>query len=97
MNTTLQKQCTAKVQQILLKNIQKKGEMIMASSLVQVRVDNELKREAIELFDKLGLDISTAIRVFLARAVRDGGIPFSMVLEEKAEVVEAIEVTEDNE
>ncbi len=70
--------------------------MVMASSLVQLRVDNELKKEAIELFDKLGLDISTAIRVFLARAVRDGGIPFSMVLEEeKAEVEETI--TEDNE
>ena len=56
-----------------------------------------MKKEAIELFDKLGLDISTAIRVFLARAVRDGGIPFSMVLEEKAEVVEEVAVTEDNE
>ncbi len=69
----------------------------MASSLVQVRVDNELKKEAIELFDKLGLDISTAIRVFLARAVRDGGIPFSMVLEESKTEAEEIEVTEDNE
>ena len=69
----------------------------MASSLVQVRVDNELKKEAIELFDKLGLDISTAIRVFLARAVRDGWIPFSMVLEESKTEAEEIEVTEDNE
>ena len=64
--------------------------MAGSSSLVQLRVDNELKKEAIELFDKLGLDISTAIRVFLARAVRDGGIPFSMVLEEKTEVVEEV-------
>ena len=59
----------------------------MASSLVQLRVDNDLKREAIELFDKLGLDLSTAIRVFLTRAVKEGGIPFSMVLEENTEEI----------
>lgn len=70
---------------------------VMGSSLVQLRVDNELKKEAIELFDKLGLDISTAIRIFLTRAVKDGGIPFSMVLEENKTEAEEIEVTEENE
>ena len=64
----------------------------MASSLVQLRVDNELKRQAIELFDALGLDLSTAIRIFLTRAVKEEGIPFPMVLkEETEEVVEEIE------
>lgn len=64
----------------------------MPSSLVQLRVDNELKRQAIELFDALGLDLSTAIRIFLTRAVKEEGIPFPMVLkEETEEVVEEIE------
>ena len=64
----------------------------MPSSLVQLRVDNELKRQAVELFDALGLDLSTAIRIFLTRAVKEEGIPFPMVLkEETEEVVEEIE------
>ena len=64
----------------------------MASSLVQLRVDNELKRQAVELFDKLGLDLSTAIRIFLTRAVKEEGIPFPMVLKEETE--EVVEETE---
>ena len=68
----------------------------MASSLVQLRVDDQLKKEAIELFDKLGLDLSTAIRIFLTRAVKEEGIPFSMMLKDvKEEITE--DVVEENE
>lgn len=68
----------------------------MASSLVQLRVDDQLKKEAIELFDKLGLDLSTAIRIFLTRAVKEEGIPFSMMLkDDKEEIIE--DVVEENE
>ena len=34
-------------------------------SFVQVRIEEELKEEAIKLFNELGLDLSTAIRLFL--------------------------------
>ena len=68
----------------------------MASSLVQLRVDDQLKKEAIELFDKLGLDLSTAIRIFLTRAVKEEGIPFSMMLkDDKEEIIE--DIVEENE
>ena len=55
----------------------------MANTLVQLRVDNLLKEQAIELFTKLGIDLQTAIRMFLSRAVQIQGIPFSMRLPEK--------------
>lgn len=52
----------------------------MASSLVQIRLDDELKSEATALYDALGLDLPTAIRMFIKRSVMIGGIPFSMTL-----------------
>ena len=45
--------------------IEFKGGHIMASSVVQFRIDDDLKDQAAEIFDKLGLDLSTAIRIFL--------------------------------
>lgn len=45
-------------------------------AVLQIRIDDELKREASMLFDELGLDLSTAIRMFLKKAVIEKGLPF---------------------
>ncbi len=52
----------------------------MASSLIQLRVDDKLKAEATSLYEKLGLDLPTAIRMFLLRSVQEEGVPFKMTL-----------------
>ena len=52
----------------------------MATSLLQVRIDDTLKNEASKVFENLGIDTSTAVRMFLKRAVLDNGIPFRMTL-----------------
>jgi DNA-damage-inducible protein J len=52
----------------------------MASSLIQVRLDDDLKTEASALYNALGLDLPTAIRMFIKRSVLVQGIPFSMTL-----------------
>lgn len=54
--------------------------MIMATSLVQIRVEEELKTEASKVYEKLGIDLPTAVRMFLKRTVLENGIPFSMTL-----------------
>lgn len=48
------------------------------SRTIQLRVDDFLKSAADELFASLGLDTSTAIRIFLTMAVETGGIPFEV-------------------
>ena len=53
----------------------------MATSIVQFRIDDELKTQATEIYEKLGLDLSTALRIFLKRSVAVRGIPFSMTLD----------------
>ncbi len=52
----------------------------MATSLLQVRIEDSLKDEAARVFENLGIDTSTAVRMFLKRAVMENGIPFRMTL-----------------
>lgn len=52
----------------------------MSTSLLQVRIDDDLKAKATQIYSELGLDISSAVRMFLKRSVLENGIPFSMVL-----------------
>lgn len=37
-----------------------------------------MKNEATDIFERLGLDLPTAIRVFLKKSVEERGIPFDM-------------------
>ncbi|MCR5261698.1 MAG: type II toxin-antitoxin system RelB/DinJ family antitoxin [Candidatus Gastranaerophilales bacterium] len=50
------------------------------SKTIQVRVDDVLKSNADNLFASLGLDTSTAIRMFLTISIENGGIPFEVKL-----------------
>ncbi len=50
----------------------------MATTNINVRVDSELKKSAEELFDDLGINMSTAITMFLKTAVSHEGIPFDI-------------------
>ena len=47
-----------------------------ARSTVQVRIDNETREQAAALFDRMGLDIPTAIRMFLKLSLEVNGLPF---------------------
>lgn len=43
---------------------------------INIRVDDNLKLQAQELFSSLGMDMSTAMNIFLHQAVAFRGIPF---------------------
>jgi len=45
---------------------------------VRSRVEPELKREAAAVLKAAGLDLSTAIRLFLRGVVQQGGLPMDM-------------------
>jgi len=45
---------------------------------IQVRVDDNLKTTADSLFASLGLDTSTAVRMFIVAAIEHDGIPFAI-------------------
>lgn len=46
------------------------------NSLIQVRVEDELKQQADTLFTTIGIDTPTAIRLFLKQCIMRHGIPF---------------------
>ena len=50
----------------------------MAATVVQVRMDEELKEQSSLLFEELGLDLPTAIRIFLKKSLAVSGIPFEV-------------------
>ena len=50
----------------------------MAGINVSIRMDEDLKRQADELFDELGLSFSGAVNVFGRQAVREGGLPIAI-------------------
>lgn len=54
----------------------------MASSVLQVRVDEGLRAQAAAIYEDLGIDLQTAVRIFLKRSVRERGLPFGMTLNE---------------
>ncbi|HEM5172028.1 TPA: type II toxin-antitoxin system RelB/DinJ family antitoxin [Streptococcus suis] len=47
-------------------------------STVVVRVDDKLKEDAVDLFQSLGLDMSTAVKMFLIQSVKTQSIPFEI-------------------
>jgi len=52
----------------------------MATTNLNVRIDADLKKQSEDIFNELGLTMSTALTVFLRQTVRSKGIPFDMRL-----------------
>ncbi len=50
----------------------------MATTNINVRIDKDLKQSAEALFNDLGLNMSSAITMFLKSAVSHDGIPFEV-------------------
>jgi DNA-damage-inducible protein J len=64
---------------------------------LNIRVDEELKRKAETLFNELGLNMSTAMNMFLRCSVRYGGIPFELRIEKpNIETLSAIDDVNNN-
>jgi len=55
---------------------------VSTSANINIRVDAEVKSKAQEVFLALGLDMTTAINIFLRQAIRKNGIPFELTVEE---------------
>ena len=48
---------------------------------IAVRVDDQLKKEATAIFNELGLDMTTAVKLFLKQSVLTRSIPFEVKLD----------------
>lgn len=51
--------------------------------LIQFRADKALKQEVTEIYEKLGMDLPTAFRMFMTRSKMVKGLPFEATLPER--------------
>lgn len=54
--------------------------MAATQSNLTIPIDPELKAQAKDLFDELGLSLSAACNIFIRQCVREGRIPFEISL-----------------
>lgn len=54
----------------------------MASTNFSVRMDSEVKKQCEALYGELGMNLTTAINVFLRQSLRVGGFPFEVRLDQ---------------
>jgi len=52
--------------------------MAVPNTNINIRVDSDIKSKAQDVFMGLGLDMTSAINVFLRQAIRKNGIPFEL-------------------
>ena len=61
------------------------------SSNLNIRIDENVKKASEKVFEELGLNMSTAINIFLRQVIRVKGIPFEIRLTSvNTETIEAI-------
>lgn len=77
-NNTFYLQC---IQNVLQSPVEINERVTMASTndiTMTIRTNSEIKKTAAALFDDLGLDMSTAVNMFLRECIRKDGIPFEV-------------------
>ena len=80
----LQYACCVDIRHIVVydKAINNYSEVItVPNTSMNIRMDSDVKRQAQELFAQFGLDMTTAVNMFLRQSIRQQGIPFSLQLD----------------
>ena len=68
------------------------------TSAITIRVDSELKAEAEEFFDEIGMNMTTGITCFLKKCLAVGEVPFKLGLRKRdkhAELLAALRESEE--
>ena len=60
------------------------------TSVINVNVPTDVKDEATDLFNSLGLNMSTAINIFLKKSIYERGIPFEVKQKPSKELADAL-------
>ncbi len=64
----------------------------MTTTNLNIRTDKEIKEAAEKIYSSLGLNMTTAINMFLRASIRESGIPFDLKLNvPNDETIKAIE------
>ena len=50
----------------------------MVNSLIQFRVEEKIKKDATKIYEDIGLDLNTAIKLFLKKSIKMKTLPFAI-------------------
>ena len=62
----------------------------MSKTSMSIRLDSEIKEQAQQVFSNLGMDMTTAINIFLRQAIQYQGLPFDVRLDENRKLLEVL-------
>lgn len=62
----------------------------MSKMSISIRLDSEVKEQAQQVFSNLGMDMTTAINIFLRQAIQYQGLPFDVRLDENRKLIQAL-------
>lgn len=71
--------------------------MTNLTSVINVNVPSEVKEEANNIFNSLGLNMTTAINMFLKRTIYERGLPFDVKQQPSREFLENCKELDDME
>ena len=54
---------------------------------MSIRLDSEVKEQAQQIFNHLGMDMTTAINIFLRQAIQYQGLPFDVRLDDRGKLL----------
>ena len=56
---------------------------------LNIRIDKDIKEQAESIFNELGINMTTAVNIFMRAAIREHGMPFDLKLDVPNEVTGA--------
>ncbi|VNM10308.1 addiction module antitoxin, RelB/DinJ family [Streptococcus pneumoniae] len=62
----------------------------MSKMSMSIRLDSEVKEQAQQVFSNLGMDMTTAINIFLRQAIQYQGLPFDVRLDENRKLLQVL-------
>ena len=68
----------------------------MSKTSMSIRLDSEVKEQAQQVFNSLGMDMTTAINIFLRQAIQYQGLPFDVRLDESRKLMEVLSDLDQN-
>ena len=62
----------------------------MSKTSMNIRLDSEVKEQAQQVFNHLGIDMTTAINIFLRQAIQYQGLPFDVKLDDHGKLLQVV-------
>ena len=62
----------------------------MSKTSMSIRLDSEVKEQAQQVFNHLGMDMTTAINIFLRQAIQYQGLPFDVKLDDHGKLLQDV-------